>query len=122
MYSWYQRRRYSEDASGETRTRNPSVINRVFLPLSSTAQKLVLGMSWVYPDGVLHHYAFIISYWVAVRRTYVFTLQEVEKICRTIQSHVILAWTIRSRTASCFKPQVAIFQLRSSYKLDKGFT
>ena len=31
------------------------------------------------------------SYWVAVRQTYVFTLQEVEKICRTLQSHVILA-------------------------------
>ena len=60
--------------------------------------------------------------WVAVRRTYVFTLQEVEKICRTLQSHVILVWTIQSKTASCFKPQVAIFQLRSFYKLHKGFT
>ena len=29
-------------------------------------------------------------YWVAVRRTYVFTSQEVEKICRTLQSHVML--------------------------------
>ena len=28
-YSWYQDRRYSEDANGETRTRNPFVINRV---------------------------------------------------------------------------------------------
>ena len=44
------------------------------------------------------------------------------KICRTLQSHMILVWTIRSRTASCFKPQVAIFQLRSSYKLHKGYT
>ena len=42
------------------------------------------------------------------------------KICRTLQSHVILVWTIRSRTAPCFKPQVAIFQLRSSYKLHQA--
>ena len=34
--------------------------------------------------------------WVAVRRTYVFTLQEVEKICRILQSHVMLVWTIRN--------------------------
>ena len=26
-YSWYQQRGYSEDTNGETRTRNPSVIN-----------------------------------------------------------------------------------------------
>ena len=56
------------------------------------------------------------SYRVAVRRTYVFTLQEVKKICRTLQSHVMLVWE-GSRTASFFKPQVAIFQLRSSHKL-----
>ena len=36
---------YSEDADGETRTRNPSVINRVLQPLSKTAQKLLLGES-----------------------------------------------------------------------------
>ena len=54
--------------------------------------------------------------WVAVRRTYVFTLQEVEKICRTLQSHVMLVWE-RSRTASFLEPQVAIVQLRSSHKL-----
>ena len=35
------------------------------------------------------HLFYISVYWVAVRRTYVFTLQEVEKICRTLQSHVI---------------------------------
>ena len=34
------------------------------------------------------------GYWVAVRRTYVFTLQEVEKICRTLQSHVMQVWTM----------------------------
>ena len=79
-------------------------------------------------DGVAIHKAWTlfcanaVSLWVAVRRTYVFTLQEVEKICLTLQSHVILVWTIRSKTASCFKPQVAIFQLRSFYKLHKGFT
>ena len=28
---------------------------------SHTAQKLLLGRSWVYPVGVLHHYTFIIS-------------------------------------------------------------
>ena len=33
-------------------------------------------------------------YWVPVRRTYVFTLQEVEKICRTLQSHVMQVWTM----------------------------
>ena len=35
-----------------------------------------------------------LCYWVAVRRTYVFTLQEVEKICRTLQSHVMQVWTM----------------------------
>ena len=35
---------------------------------------------------------------VAVRRTHVFTFQEVEKICRTLQSHVMLIWE-GSRTA-----------------------
>ena len=43
-----------------------------------------------------------IIYWVAVSRTYVFTLQEVEKICRTLQSHVVLVWTIRSLALCCF--------------------
>ena len=28
-------------------------------------------------------------------RTCVFTLQEIEKICWTLQSHVLLVWTIR---------------------------
>ena len=50
---------YSEDADGETRTRNPWITNPVFWPLSYTAQKLLLGSS-VYPVGVLHHYIFII--------------------------------------------------------------
>ena len=36
---------YSKDADGEIRTRNPSVINRVLLSLSYTAQKLLLGRS-----------------------------------------------------------------------------
>ena len=48
-------------------------------------------------------------YWVAIRRTHVFTLQEVEKICQTLQSYVMLVWE-ESRTASFSKPQVAIFQ------------
>ena len=34
-----------------------------------------------------------LAFWVAVRRTYLFTLQEVEKICRTLQSHVMLHCT-----------------------------
>ena len=37
-------------------------------------------------------------------------------LCRTLQSHVMLVRE-GSRTASPFKPQVAIFQLRSSHKL-----
>ena len=37
-YSWYQQRKYSEDASGETRTRNPCVTHRVLQPLTQTAQ------------------------------------------------------------------------------------
>ena len=57
-----------------------------------------------------------LSCWVAIRRTYVFTLQEVEKIYLTLQSHVMLVWE-GSRTASVLEPQVAIFQLRSSHKL-----
>ena len=48
-------------ASGETRTRNPSVINRELQPFNYTAQKLLLGRSWVYPVGVLHDYIFVIS-------------------------------------------------------------
>ena len=51
--------------------------------------------------------------------------------CRILQSQVMLAWTIRNLalspdsdeegTTSCFKPQVAIFQLRFSYKSHKSF-
>ena len=52
---------YSEDADGDTRTRNPWITNPVLQPLSYTAQKLLLGRSWVYPVGLLHHYIFIIS-------------------------------------------------------------
>ena len=52
---------YSEDAEGKARTRNPWITNPVLWPLSYTAQKLLLGMSRVYPVGVLHHYIFIIS-------------------------------------------------------------
>ena len=29
-------------------------------------------------------------YWIAVKGTYVFTLQEMEKICRILQSHAML--------------------------------
>ena len=36
----------------------------------------------------------LVHNWVAVRRTYVFTLQGVEKICRTLQSHVMQVWTM----------------------------
>ena len=48
-------------ADGGTRTRNPWITNPVLWPLSYTAQKLLLGRSWVYPVGILHHYIFIIS-------------------------------------------------------------
>ena len=68
------------------------------------------------------HYVKFNFNWVAVRRTYVFTLQEVEKNLPDIEKSRDTIWTIRSRTASCFKRQVAIFQLRSSYKLHKGYT
>ena len=52
---------YSEDAEGEDRTRNTWITNPVVEPLSYTAQKLLLGRSWVYPVGVLYHYIFLIS-------------------------------------------------------------
>ena len=51
----------SEDADGNTRTRNPWITNPVLEELSYTAQKLLLGRSRIYPVGVLHHYMFIIS-------------------------------------------------------------
>ena len=35
-----------------------------------------------------------LTYRVALRRTYVFSLQEVEKICGILQSHVMQVWTI----------------------------
>ena len=40
-----RRKIYSKDAYDGTRTRNPSVVNRVLYPLSETAQKLLLGRS-----------------------------------------------------------------------------
>ena len=52
---------YSEDGEGEDRTRNTWITNPVLQPLSYTAQKLLLGRSWVYPIGVLHHSIFLIS-------------------------------------------------------------
>ena len=45
---------YSEDEEGEERSRNPCITNPVLLPLSCTAQKLLLGRSWVYPVDILH--------------------------------------------------------------------
>ena len=45
------------------------------------------------PHGTAHTlYRVFISCWV--RRTYVFTLQEVEEICRTLQNHVMQVWTM----------------------------
>ena len=52
---------YNVDADGETRTRNLWITNPVLKPLSYTAQKLLLGRSWVYPVGVLHHCISMIS-------------------------------------------------------------
>ena len=52
---------FSEDADGETQTRNPSVMIRVLWTLSLQAQNLLLGRSSVYPVDVLHHYIFIIT-------------------------------------------------------------
>ena len=52
---------YSEDADGETRTRNPGLQTQCSSHWATRAQKLLLGRSWVYPVGVLHHYIFIIS-------------------------------------------------------------
>ena len=47
----------------------------------------------IYVNGKCEH-KHIRPFWVAVRRTYVFTLQEVEKICRTLQSHLMQVWTM----------------------------
>ena len=47
----------------------PGLETQWLWPLSYTAQKLLLGRSWVYPVGVLHHYIFIISHcdWLLIR-------------------------------------------------------
>ena len=55
------RETYNDDAEGATRTRNDWIINPILEPLSYTAQKILLGRSWVYPVTVLHQYTFIIS-------------------------------------------------------------
>ena len=54
--------------------------------------------------------------WVAVRRTYVFTLQEVEKICRTFQSHMMLV----SEQLPVSDHKLPFFR-RSFHKSHKGF-
>ena len=53
---------YNVDADGQTRTHNLWITSPVLKPLSYTAQKLLLGRSWVYPVGVVHHCIFIISH------------------------------------------------------------
>ena len=62
--SWTSKEIYSEDAEGETRTHNSWIMNPVLQPLSYTAQKLLLGRSWVYPIGVLHHIFIISQLWL----------------------------------------------------------
>ena len=52
---------YSEDANGETRTRNPWFKKPSALAIELYSSKLLLRKSWVYSFGVLHHYIFIIS-------------------------------------------------------------
>ena len=61
------------------------------------------------------------AFWVAVRRTYVFTLQEVEKNLPDIAKSRDTTMDNKKQN-SFLLPQVAIFQLRSSYKLHKGYT
>ena len=67
------------------------------------------------------------AFWVAVRRTYVFTLQEVEKICWTLRSHVMQHQTINYLAVSSdsneaellFQGTSCFFQSRSWHKLHK---
>ena len=58
---------YSEDTEGEDRTRNPWITKPVLLPLSYTAQKLLLRRSWVYPVGVLHICVIFNCDWLFIR-------------------------------------------------------
>ena len=65
--------------------------------------------------------------WVAVRRTYVFTLQEVEKICRTLQSHVMQHRAINylaqdsdeAELLPVSRNKLLFFQSRSWHKLHR---
>ena len=50
-----------EDADGGTRTRNPGLQTQCSSHWAIQLNKLLLGRSWVYSVGVLHHYIFIIS-------------------------------------------------------------
>ena len=61
-------------------------------------------------------------YWVAVRRTYVFTLQEVEKICRTLQSHVMFTaqQAIGSQLKILMKQNCFLFQRTSCNFFSRG--
>ena len=52
---------YSQDANGQTRTRNHWITNAVLQSLSYRAQFATAESSSVYPVGVLHHYILIIS-------------------------------------------------------------
>ena len=67
-----------------------------------------------------------LAFWVAVRRTYVFTLQEVEKICRTLQSHLTLHRTIsywlsadEAELLPVSRNKLPFFQSKSWHKLHK---
>ena len=74
-YSWYQQRRYSEDANGKTQTRNPLVINPSALAIELNSSKASSGKElslsrWcvayllcihIYII-IIHTYIFIISY------------------------------------------------------------
>ena len=52
---------YSEDADGETGTRNQMDCKNSALAIKLCSSKALLGKNRVYPVGVLHHYMFIIS-------------------------------------------------------------
>ena len=59
---------YSQDASGETRTRNPSVINRVLaLAIELTSSKAIAGKelslsSWCIASLYIYHFSTVVDF------------------------------------------------------------
>ena len=59
--SWYQQRNFQWGCRWWDSNSQPLGYKPSALAIELTSSKLLLGRSWVYPVGVLHHYIFIIA-------------------------------------------------------------